>query len=389
MNNPYTETLENILIVDDIPANLRLLSQMLSEQGYSVRAVTNGPRALESVRAMPPDLILLDIKMPGMNGYQVCQRLKANEQACDIPIIFISALGETNDKINAFAVGGVDYITKPFQVEEVLARIETHLGLRDMQRQIQKINDELEKRLGELGCSNTELQARNEELDAFAHTVAHDLKNPLASLTLHTSWMKKSWRTMQSGEIQESLDVVANAGQKMTRIVDELLLLASIRREQVQTTPLDTASIVETVQERMSGMIKEHKAEIVLSPEQVWPVALGYAPWIEEVWINYISNAIKYGGQSPQINLGATSEADNIVRFWVRDNGPGLTPEQQYRLFVPFERLNEVRVQGYGLGLSIVRRILEKLGGEAGVTSEPDQGSTFFFTLPGGETSGE
>ncbi len=195
---------------------------------------------------------------------------------------------------------------------------------------------------------------------------------------------------MQAEHIQESLDVIVQSGQKMTRIVDELLLLSSIRREEVKTTPLDTAGIVETALERLSGMIQEHRAEITSSPGQGWPEALGYAPWVEEVWINYISNAIKYGGQPPQVYLGATSEAgNNIVRFWVRDNGQGLNPDQQARLFTPFERLNEVRVQGHGLGLSIVRRIVEKLGGEVGLTSEPNQGSIFFFTLPGGEASGD
>ena len=121
----------NILIVDDTPANLRLLSQMLAKQAYKVRAVTSGPRALAAVRATPPDLILLDIKMPEMNGYEVCERLKADEQTRDIPIIFISALDETGDKVEAFTVGGVDYITKPFQLEEVLARVKTHLTLRE------------------------------------------------------------------------------------------------------------------------------------------------------------------------------------------------------------------------------------------------------------------
>ena len=141
MPNEQTNTLEDILIVDDNPVNLRLLSQMLSEQGYQVRAVTNGPRALESAQTVPPDLILLDIKMPEMNGYEACLRLKADERTYDIPIIFISALGETEDKVQAFAVGGVDYITKPFQFEEVVARVETHLSLRHLQKHLENLVD--------------------------------------------------------------------------------------------------------------------------------------------------------------------------------------------------------------------------------------------------------
>jgi len=143
--------LEEILIVDDTPANLRLLSQMLAERGYRVRAVTNGPRALASVQASPPALILLDIRMPEMNGYQVCEHLKGDAQTRDIPVIFLSALDATEDKVRAFTVGGVDYITKPFQIEEVLARVETHLSLRRLQRHLQEANRKMERELSLAG----------------------------------------------------------------------------------------------------------------------------------------------------------------------------------------------------------------------------------------------
>ena len=142
---------ESILIVDDTPANLRLLSQMLTEQGYGVRAVTSGARALASARAAPPDLVLLDIKMPGMNGYEVCEHLKADPLTRNIPVIFISALDEIQDKVQAFAVGGVDYITKPFQFKEVLARTETHLSLRKLQKQLRDSNRKMEQELALAG----------------------------------------------------------------------------------------------------------------------------------------------------------------------------------------------------------------------------------------------
>lgn len=142
---------EEILIVDDTPANLRLLSQLLSERGYGVRAVTSGQRALDSIQATPPNLILLDIKMPDMDGYEVSTRLKDNKLTRDIPIIFISALNELEDKVRGFNVGGVDYITKPFQFEEVLARVETHLALRQLQKQLQDANDRFESELALAG----------------------------------------------------------------------------------------------------------------------------------------------------------------------------------------------------------------------------------------------
>jgi signal transduction histidine kinase len=161
--------------------------------------------------------------------------------------------------------------------------------------------------------------------------------------------------------------------------------------EEVPTTLLDMTAIVTAAQDRLADLIIACQGEIILPP--VWPMAVGYAPWIEEVWVNYLSNALKYGGNPPQIELGfdvakeAVDQFPNFqIRFWVRDNGPGLTPEEQGRLFTSFTRLDQVRAKGHGLGLSIVRRIVEKLGGQVGVESEVGWGSTFWFTLPGRDT---
>jgi signal transduction histidine kinase len=177
-----------------------------------------------------------------------------------------------------------------------------------------------------------------------------------------------------------------------------LLLLASARQQQVKLQPLDMASIVAEAQQRLVDQIGQAQAEIILPPPSAWPVALGYAPWVEEVWANYLSNGLKYGGRPPRLELGATveppiavetsedsaKEPTPMVRFWLRDNGPGLSPEEQSRLFTPFTRLDQLEVKGHGLGLSIVRRIVEKLGGQVGVESAgaPGQGSVFSFTLP-------
>jgi two-component system sensor histidine kinase/response regulator len=384
-SQPTKSQIADILIVDDTPGNLRLLSQMLAEQGYKVRPVTSGKQALAAVQAMVPDLVLLDIRMPEMSGYEVCERLKASAQTCDIPIIFISALDEVQDKVQAFTVGGVDYITKPFQIEEVLARVKTHLALRDLQDLLRLVNQELASRLEELACANAELEARNEELDAFAHTVAHDLKGPVASLVTYGDMLQGGFIDMSEDSLQMFLDIILQGGHKMVNIINELLLLASVRKaEDARLEPLDMHSIVTEACTRQADLIEKHHSEIVL-PKQ-WPVVLGRSSWIEEVWVNYISNAIKYGGQPPRLELGSDVEGE-AVRFWVRDNGPGLTPEEQARLFTPFERLHQVRAEGHGLGLSIVRRIVEKLGGQVGVDSE-GEGSTFWFRLAASQSSG-
>jgi len=226
-----------------------------------------------------------------------------------------------------------------------------------------------------------ELQARNEELDAFAHTVAHDLRNPLALIVSSGRVLNAHHGTELVTEVQELLEMITRTAFKMSRIIDELLLLAEVRKANVQASPLDMAAIVAEAQQQLAGLIDSKHVETCLP--DTWPVALGYAPWIEEVWANYMSNAIKYGGHPPRLELGTTRQVDGKIRFWVRDNGPGLAPKDQVALFTPFTRLDQVRATGYGLGLSIVKRIVEKLDGQVGMESEPGQGSLFYFTLPG------
>ncbi len=228
-----------------------------------------------------------------------------------------------------------------------------------------------------------ELQTRNEELDAFAHTVAHDLKTPLTIMSGFADGLLFYEHSFSQKEKQESLEVIRQTAFKMSNIIDELLLLAQLHQTEVQVEPLEMGAIVTESRQRLGPIISDCQGEIILPPS--WPTALGYGPWVEEVWVNYLSNAIKYGSRPPRVELGACPQPDGAVRFWVRDNGPGLTPEQQACLFKPFIQLHQIRVTGHGLGLSIVRRIVEKLGGEVGVESKgiPGQGSLFFFTLPG------
>lgn len=588
-----TETDSNtILIVDDAPQNLHALMQVLKLHNYKVRAANNGLQALESAHQQPPALILLDVMMPEMDGYATCAQLKADPTTHDIPIIFLSALNTTQDKVAAFKAGGVDYITKPFQTEEVLARIATHLRLREVQQQLQAQNSWLEREITErqrteaqiqllreldmailgapdpefiasitatrlrqavscqrvtvLECCDSatlkvlaieavgnlsvrsgidgqvisttieqfsryqhipnlttvtvrspmqktlyasgtraylsiplpfqnqiigvlilesehphaftaehcrfaiqvamtlaigihqarmssnlqlevierkeaqaklqaytqELEISNAELDAFAHTVAHDLRNPLTAL-IGFAYLLEKQATQPPERISNIARQIMTAGQKMANIINELLLLASVRKlESVQRVVLDMGAIVNEVRLRLDTMFAESDAALIL-PKQ-WPDAVGYAPWVEEVWANYLSNALKYGGSPPRVELGWEIEKVKIlqqeakdehlpsgiddqvgdtwvrtspfrqmcVRFWVQDNGPGLTPEQQTQLFTQFTRLHQTRAEGHGLGLSIVRRIVTRLGGTVGVESTPGQGSRFYFTLP-------
>ncbi len=232
----------------------------------------------------------------------------------------------------------------------------------------------------------SELEARSEELDTFAHTVAHDLKNPLTYVIGFADTIKKEYATLSQGDLERYLDIIERSGRRANEIIDDLLLLAGARQMEVELQPLDMAEVVSKACERLFLEIEERQAEIILPDASKWPVVLGSPSWIEEVWVNYISNAIKFGGNHeesipPRVEVGFERLADSHIRFWVRDNGIGLTTEEQERLFVPFTRLDRFDTKGHGLGLSIVQRIVEKLGGEIGVDSDVGRGSLFYFTL--------
>jgi signal transduction histidine kinase len=226
-----------------------------------------------------------------------------------------------------------------------------------------------------------ELRAQNEELNAFNHTVAHDLKNPLSILLGFAEVLFQDYKGGKDEVLEQGIRVILENGRRLENIINELLLLAEVRKlDEIKVESLDSASIVVETRRRLSNLIGEYRAEIVVPA--AWPVAVGHSPWVEEIWVNYLSNSIKYGGTPPRVELGAMVLSNGMVRFWVRDNGPGISAEDQQRLFVPFTQLKQVNTKGHGLGLSIVQRITAKLGGQVGVESKVGAGSLFWFTLP-------
>ncbi len=232
--------------------------------------------------------------------------------------------------------------------------------------------------------SEEEREQLIEELDAFAHTVAHNIKGPLSIVMGFADVLTDNEYPSTEEQIKEGLDNIRTYTAKLSNIVDELLLLSSLREDQeIPATDLDMIIPIYGVRQRLANLIRTYEAQIDIPKS--WPLAHGYGPWIEEVWVNYVSNAIKYGGRPPHLELGATVQPDGMIRFWVKDNGPGISPEDRAKLFIRHSRLDGSSVKGDGLGLSIVERIITRLGGEVGVESEPGKGSTFSFTLPPAE----
>ncbi|MEM9487804.1 MAG: response regulator, partial [Myxococcota bacterium] len=375
------ESKATVLIVDDTPTNLRILLENLNRNNYRVLVAEDGESALARAVYAQPDIILLDVMMPGMDGFETCERLKQDEQTRDIPVIFMTALSSVEDKVKSFRAGAVDYISKPFRQEEILARLDTHLRLRFLQKELQEQNAVLAEEIAQRKASELELQrnvaelrARNNELDTFARAVAHDLRNELAFL-IGTAELLADEVELPP-ESAADLDNIIMTGRRMSDTFQALLLLGQLRHGAATMRPLNMTDLLSRVRVRLATAIAEKQAEIA-EPE-TWQVTRGYAPWIEEVWLNYISNAIKYGGSPPHIEVGCTEVAamspapssdtppegvgQPAVRYWVRDNGSGVSEELKPLLFGDMIDLEKISNEGYGLGLSIVKQIIEKLG---------------------------
>jgi two-component system, sensor histidine kinase and response regulator len=219
------------------------------------------------------------------------------------------------------------------------------------------------------------------DLDAYAHTVAHDLKNPVAGIIGLSELLIDDSETVDAATRQDYLESLKDAGHMLLDMINELLTLATLRRSEFRPEPVDMLRVVNGALFRLSHLSRSRNADISL--DEAFPDTFGHAAWLEDVWSNFLSNAIKYGGNPAVIRCGSECREPGWQRFFVRDNGPGLSAQDQERLFGQFDQLQTPGSQdGHGLGLSIVRRILQKIGGRCGVESRLGQGATFYFDLP-------
>jgi signal transduction histidine kinase len=354
----------SVLVAEDDKDVATAITGLLEETGYTV--VGQAPDGMEAValtQSLRPDVVVMDVRMADMDGIEAARLIY---EACPTPVIILTAF-DTPELLREASNAGVGmYLVKPTTGPELERAIAIAMARFDDTLELRRLNEEL--------------LARNEELDAFAHTVAHDLKNPLHFIINYADLLYEDWSNMPDGEVGRQLELISQNSLRMSNIIDSLLLLAEARMTEVPIEPMDMASVVGEVQQRLSYLIGEHQAELVVPA--TWPDVVGYPPWVEEVWVNYLSNALQYGGQPPHIELGSEVLSGGMVSFFVQDNGPGIPPEDQERLFRPFTKLDQASTKGHGLGLSIVRSIIEKLGGEVSVESEVGQGSKFTFTLP-------
>jgi signal transduction histidine kinase len=372
------ETTPDVLVVDDTPANLQLLTGMLKKHGYRVRPVPSGRLAIQAVRKIKPDLILLDINMPDMNGYEVCEYFKADAALKDIPVIFISALDETIDKIKAFSAGGVDYITKPFQFNEVEARVQTHLKLRGIQV-------ELELRNSQLQTSFEEVKKLEELQNNLTHMIIHDMRSPLLGVTGFLEILAlKGGKTMTSND----LAILSGARSSALVLVDMVNSLLDVCRLEQGQMPLNLGILDLDVLignalaslGSLTGKVSLHYQKPTLAT-----LVKCDANLITRVIANLVGNSIKYTPKDGQVTVSFEDIGDGTVKLWVSDTGSGILHEYHQKIF---DKFGQVKTQhsntrySTGLGLAFCKLAVEAHGGKIGVESEIGKGSTFWIILP-------
>jgi two-component system, sensor histidine kinase and response regulator len=360
----------NILVVDDTPANLQVLVGMLKEHGHRVRPVLEGRLALRAAKAEVPDLVLLDINMPDMNGFEVCEQLKADAKLADTPVIFISGNNETADKVRAFSVGGVDYVTKPFQMAEVEARVATHLELRRKRRELQE--------------SLEALQRLETLRDSLVHMVVHDLRSPLAAISACLEVIKWDAEEQHRQELAADVETALHATRTIIRLVNSVLDVSKMEGAEMrlQLAPADIAAVARESVDELESLVGTRQLV------RDWPddpvMAVVDRDLVARVMQNLLSNALKFTPAAGSITV-AVEANDDMVRVAVSDTGPGIPREYRERVFEKFgqvEALSRGQRFSTGLGLTFCRLAVEAHGGRIGVDSEVDHGSTFWFVLP-------
>lgn len=365
-----------IMIVDDVPENLQILETMLLERGYQVFAFPNGELALKAAAKQPPDLILLDINMPKLNGYEVCGRLKADPALRDIPVVFLSGLNETNNKIKAFEVGGVDYVTKPFNVAEVEARIRTQLTLSRLRQDVEARNRKLEANYRQL----RELEALRDNL---VHMIVHDLRAPVMGISLAAGLLEEANTDVERTELVRGITAAAAGIQHMIANLLDISKMESGAMP-VNRTGCDLDALVRRTIDEFQYILEDRTLAVHWQPGGC-PTVSADESMIQRVIANLLGNAARFSPEGETIQITCHRDADGAVRISVSDRGPGIPMAFQEKIFEKFGQLEARKSRQLpttGLGLAFCKLAVEAHGGDIGVFSEPGNGATLWFTIP-------
>jgi signal transduction histidine kinase len=377
----------NILIVDDIPENLFLLGKTLQREGYDISYASDGDQAIKIARKLKPDLILLDILMPNMNGYEVCKVIKETKEISDIPVIFLTALSDSTQVIEGFKVGAADFISKPFNIPEVIARIKTHLDLklsRDMN--INYIN-KLKAYNKELNEAEKKLIELNNSKDKFFSIVAHDLKNPFHGFMRLTEVMLVDFDELSRDEIKTYLQEIHASAEKLYKLLENLLTWS---RVQIGKIPYEPEEIVlSEVFESAILLFRENaksKKIKILNNIQSDVKVFADKNMIDAVVRNLLSNAIKFTNIEGHINIYSQKpNEDNSVQIVIQDDGIGMSKDELnkiFRLDYQLIRNGTANEKGTGLGLILSKELVEKNYGRLELESEEGLGTKSIIYLP-------
>lgn len=372
-NMEAQDTKERILMVDDNPTNLQVLFQTLNGLGFELRVAKNGEDALALAQKTRPDLILLDVMMPpGIDGYEVCKRLKADPATSDAKIIFLTALGETKNKVQGLELGAVDFITKPFQAEEVIARVHTHLSIRRLEKNLIK-----EKEVAETA---------KKTMNNFLNGMSHELRTPLNGILGFADLLKRELFGPLNEKQKTYVEHIGSSGKHLLSLINDVLDIAKIDSGQAQLDleTLDINELIDGTLNMTKTQFMEKGIEVKTFVDSSLSTIEGDRRKCKQVFLNLLSNAIKYTPEKGKVGIRAENHK-TFVKFLITDTGIGIKSEDQAIIFDEFQQADRVRDEamgGTGLGLSLTRRLVQMHDGEIDVESEEGKGSTFWFTLP-------
>jgi two-component system sensor histidine kinase/response regulator len=383
--NEATRQEATILLVDDEPKNIQLLGNLLQQQGYAVEFATSGAEAIQWVNTRTFDLILLDVMMPEIDGYEVCKRLKSHPATSEIPVIFLTAKTDTESVVRGFNLGAVDYVTKPFQQQELLARVRTHVALVNHRRLLEKYTALLEEKNLALQQQTVQLEDLNASKDKFFSIIAHDLKSPLSSF-LGFADILEILPTKTQDQVEEIVGQFRTSAKNLFALLENLLTWSRLQRGMVEYLP--QALNIKDFVARNVNLLSPNAAQkqITLHNRVLQGIVVSADLYMLDAVIrNLLSNAIKFTGAGGAVEISATV-AEAMVTVAVADTGMGIPEEKLGKLFridAKFKHRGTAGEAGTGLGLILCKEFVEKNGGSIRVESQLGKGATFFFTLPG------
>ncbi len=363
-----------VLAVDDILQNLQVLGAILMDEGYEVSIAQSGIEALEALEHDTPDLILLDVMMPNMTGFEVCEKIKQNPTLAAIPIIFLTAKSEIEDIVRGFKLGGVDYITKPFNKDELLVRINTHLNLKFARDLIIK--------------QNTRLEQLNLEKNEFLGIAAHDLKNPLTAIKGLSEVLADPNSGLDKDEILDFSKMILHSSEFMFQIIIDLLDINAIEEGKINFNieEIDAFELLKLVSNKFRMRAEDKRIKLNLIPNNDTLHAFADPGRCQQILDNLVSNAIKFSPFDRNIWIAASKTVDEkYIKIEVKDEGPGISEDDMKKLFGKFTRLSARPTNNEnstGLGLSIVKRLVEEMRGRIYCESKLGEGAKFVLELP-------